>query len=593
MCFSASFTIFVKNLCFMLRIIFSLLVVVGLVSCQANEEMHARLQSLGELVQSHPDSALQLIEQIPARALRTRHLRADHALLYAVALDKNYIDSDNDSLIARVEHYYRRRPATDSVRHLIHYQRGRIHQNGQQYFAAVSEYLAALDHLDTLRSPYRAGLIFSRLGEMYREQYNFENALRYFRRAYSAYERVNSRVALYYTSFDLGNVLRYLHQYIESEHWYVLSLQTAREYNDTYVVSYCLSNLLTLYYETGNRTSFDECYKQLCQIADYRPSVVVKMLLANNALEANNLQQAKAFLADVSLMDYSGNESLFYLMQFKLASAERDYERANYYQYCCINANDSLVRNVYSTSVVTAEKQFYAERSAFAEYRLRMRRVVDVVVALLITTLVAWLIHYYRRRIRRKEQEAFDYMVALLITTLVAWLIHYYRRRIRCKEQETFDYMVAVDQMQQRVLVAEQQEVAYKSMLAERFSGMDALCRAFFERNTPRQQQEQLFREVRNRLRALAEDPKMAAEMDAVINAVHNNLMVRLQEQLPKFSAGDIHFLRLIYAGFSAQVISLVFNDSVQNIYARKYRIKTRILRSDAPDKAEFVDVMS
>lgn len=546
----------------MMRIFLSLCVVVGLVACRVNEEMHARLQSLGELVQSHPDSALQLIEQIPLRELRTRHLRADHALLYAVALDKNYIDSDNDSLIARVEHYYRRRPATDSVRHLIHYHRGRIHQNGQQYFAAVSEYLAALGHLDTLRNPYKAGLIFSRLGEMYREQYNFENALHYFRRAYSAYERVNNRVALYYTSFDLGNILRYLHQYIESEHWYVLSLQIAREYNDTYVVSYCLSNLLTLYYETGNRTSFDECYKQLCQIADYRPSVVVKMLLANNALEANNLQQAKAFLADVSLMDYSGNESLFFLMQFKLASAERDYERANYYQYCCINANDSLVRNVYSTSVLTAEKQFYAERSAFAEYRLRMRRVVDVVVALLITTLVACLIHYYRRRIRRKEQEAFD-------------------------------YMVAVDQMQQRVLVAEQQEVAYKSMLAERFSGMDALCRAFFERNTPRQQQEQLFREVRNRLRALAEDAKTATELDAVINAVHNNLMVRLHEQLPKFSAGDIHFLRLIYAGFSAQVISLVFNDSVQNIYARKYRIKTRILRSDAPDKTEFVDVMS
>ena len=546
----------------MMRIFLSLFVVFGLVACRVNEEMHVRLQHLGELVQSHPDSALQLIEQIPARALRSRHLRADHALLYAVALDKNYIDSDNDSLIARVEHYYRRRSATDSVRHLIHYHRGRIHQNGQQYFAAVSEYLAALARLDTLRNPYQAGLIFSRLGEMYREQYNFENALHYFRRAYSAFERANNRVALYYTSFDLGNVLRYLHQYIESEHWYVLSLQTAREYNDTYVVSYCLSNLLTLYYETGNRTSFDECYKQLCQIADYRPSVVVKMLLANNALEANNLQQAKAFLTEVSLMDYSGNESLFYLMQFKLASAERDYVRANYYQYCCINANDSLVCNVYSTSVVTAEKQFYAERSAFAEYRLRMRRVVDVVVALLITTLVAWLIHYYRRRIRRKEQEAFD-------------------------------YMVAVDQMQQRVLVAEQQEVAYKSMLAERFSGMDALCRAFFERNTPRQQQEQLFREVRNRLRALAEDPKMAAEMDAVINAVHNNLMVRLQEQLPKFSAGDIHFLRLIYAGFSAQVISLVFNDAVQNIYARKYRIKTRILRSDAPDKTEFVDVMS
>lgn len=562
MCFSVSFTIFVQNPCFMMRIFLSLCVVFGLVACRVNEEMYARLQSLGELVQSHPDSALQLIEQIPLRELRSRHLRADHALLYAVALDKNYIDSDNDSLVARAEHYYRRRPATDSVRHLIHYQRGRIHQNGQQYFAAVSEYLAALDHLDTLRSPYRAGLIFSRLGEMYRDQYNFESALGYFYRAHAAYERANDLSAVSYAMASIGDVLSSLHKHDEAESWYNRSLAIDSIRGSVYTATITLSNLLTLYYEKGDFDKFQECSRRLELVDGYEYTAVNHLLLANAAMDKNDLHKAKLHLYTADTMDLSGHEALYYLMQFKLASAERDYERANYYQYCCINANDSLLCNTFSTSVATAEKQFYAERSAFAEYRLRMRRVVDVVVA-------------------------------LLITTLVAWLIHYYRRRIRCKEQETFDYMVAVDQMQQRVLVAEQQEVAYKSMLAERFSGMDALCRAFFERNTPRQQQEQLFREVRNRLRALAEDPKMAAEMDAVINAVHNNLMVRLQEQLPKFSAGDIHFLRLIYAGFSAQVISLVFNDSVQNIYARKYRIKTRILRSDAPDKTEYVDVMS
>ena len=562
MCFSASFTIFVQIPCFMMRIFLSLFVVFGLVACRVNEEMHVRLQSLGELVQSHPDSALQLIEQIPARALRSRHLRADHALLHAVALDKNYIDSDNDSLIARVEHYYRRRPATDSVRHLIHYHRGRIHQNGQHYFAAVSEYLAALDHLDTLRNPYQAGLIFSRLGEMYREQYNFENALHYFRRAYAAYERANRPSAVSYAMASMGRIYRSLHKHQEAETWFMRSLDMDHTNGDYNSACITLSNLLVLYYESSDRQKFRDVYDELKSHEEYYFTAVDYLVVADYYLEGKDLISAKQQLNNAESVGFVGNESLFYLMQFKLASAERDYERANYYQYCCINANDSLVRNVYSTSVLTAEKQFYAERSAFAEYRLRMRRVVDVVVVLLIATLVAWLMYYYRRRIRRKEQEAFD-------------------------------YMVAVDQMQQRVLVAEHQEVAYKSMLAERFSGMDALCRAFFERNTPRQQQEQLFREVRNRLRALAEDAKTATELDAVINAVHNNLMVRLQAQLPNFSDGDIHFLRLIYAGFSPQVISLVFNDAVQNIYARKYRIKTRILRSDAPDKTEFVDVMS
>lgn len=69
--------------------------------------------------------------------------------------------------------------------------------------------------------------------------------------------------------------------------------------------------------------------------------------------------------------------------------------------------------------------------------------------------------------------------------------------------------------------------------------------------------------------------------------------MVRLVEQMQQLSAEDVHFLRLTYAGFSAQVISLVFHDSVQNIYARKYRIKKRILHSSAVDKMDFINALS
>lgn len=160
--------------------------------------------------------------------------------------------------------------------------------------------------------------------------------------------------------------------------------------------------------------------------------------------------------------------------------------------------------------------------------------------------------------------------------------------------------MVAVDQLQeqysrlqQTVVVKEQGVDAYKTILAERFSTLDELCRSFFERDTPHQQQAQLFREVKSRLQALADDPQMAAELDRVINARFENLMVRLVEQMPRLSADDVHFLRLFYAGFSAQVISLVFHDTVQNIYARKYRIKKRIHNSEAPDKIDFIDALS
>ena len=551
-----------------MRIFLSLFVVFGLVACRVNEEMHVRLQSLGELVQSHPDSALQLIEQIPARALRSRHLRADHALLHAVALDKNYIDSDNDSLIARVEHYYRRRPATDSVRHLIHYHRGRIHQNGQHYFAAVSEYLAALDHLDTLRNPYQAGLIFSRLGEMYREQYNFENALGYFRRAHAAYERAKNLSAVSYAMASIGDIFSSLRKHNEAELWYNRSLAIDSIRGSFYTATITLSNLLTLYYENGDFDKFRECSRRLELVDGYKYTAVNHLLLANAAMDKNDLHEAKIHLHAADTMDLSGNEALYYLMQFRFASAERDYEKANYYQYRSINANDSLLRNTYSTSVATAEKQYYAERSAFAEYRLQVRKIVEAVIFVIVILLVLGGVLHFRNRIRRKEQQIYDYMVAV------------------DQMQEQYN------RLQQTVMEKEQGEDTYKSILAERFSMLDNLCRSFFERDTPHQQQAQLFREVKSRLQALADDPRMAADLDRVVNARFKDLMVRLVEQMPQLSAEDVHFLRLIYAGFSAQVISLVFHDTVQNVYARKYRIKKRIQKSSAADKEDFINAL-
>lgn len=553
----------------MLRLLLLLLSLVGLVACRGNQEMHARLESISALMEEHPDSALHLLEELPAHRFRRSRLRADRGLLYTMALDKNYIDSDNDSLIRYTYDYYRRHKATDSVRHLVHYYYGRIRHNDEQYTAAAVEYLEALRLLDTIQSPYRAGLLFSRLGEMYRDQYNFESALGYFYRAHAAYERAKNLSAVSYAMASIGDVLSSLHKPDEAESWYNRSLAIDSIRGSVYTATITLSNLLTLYYEKGDFDKFQECSRRLELVDGYEYTAVNHLLLANAAMDKNDLHKAKLHLYTADTMDLSGHEALYYLMQFKLASAERDYEKANYYQYHCINSNDSLLCNTFSTSVATAEKQFYAERSAFAEYRLRIRKTAETVLAFVIIALVVVGVGYFRRRIRRKEQQIFDYMVAV------------------DQMQEQYN------RLQQTVMKKEQGEDAYKSILAERFSTLDNLCRSFFERETPHQQQAQLFREVKGRLQALAEDPRMAAELDRVINARFEHLMVRLIEQMPQLSADDVHFLRLTYAGFSAQVISLIFHDSVQNIYARKYRIKKRIQHSSAVDKMDFINALS
>ena len=55
-----------------------------------------------------PDSALAIIESIDSTVLRTKGLQAHHALLHAMALDKNYIDVKDDSLALTAVHYYQK-----------------------------------------------------------------------------------------------------------------------------------------------------------------------------------------------------------------------------------------------------------------------------------------------------------------------------------------------------------------------------------------------------------------------------------------------------------------------------------------------------
>ena len=81
-------------------------------------------------------------------------------------------------------------------------------------------------------------------------------------------------------------------------------------------------------------------------------------------------------------------------------------------------------------------------------------------------------------------------------------------------------------------------------------------------------------------------------ELEEIVNTVNDNIIVKLRKQFPKFKPADIDLLCYIYAGFSAQIISVIIGDSVSNIYNRKSRLKARIAASDSAEKDFFIQKM-
>ena len=67
--------------------------------CHRDAAVVTALQDAEQYMQEHPDSSLHILARIDLSMIRREKTRAKYALLYSQALDKNYIDTDSDSLI--------------------------------------------------------------------------------------------------------------------------------------------------------------------------------------------------------------------------------------------------------------------------------------------------------------------------------------------------------------------------------------------------------------------------------------------------------------------------------------------------------------
>ena len=546
-----------------MRFLTTVLLLLLAVSCrQAARDTVARADML---LSDQPDSALALLEGLDFHRLHGRRLRAHYALTHTVALDKNYIDSDNDSLFRYAFDYYSRH-RDDSLRSLAHYYRGRLYQNGTQYRLATESYLTALHHLDTTRSHYRTGLVYSRLGEMYRDQYNFNSALDYFHRALDAYTSARAEVARYMTMGELGYAHYKLNNHHQAEDWYNQALQAATLHNDIGFIPYMYSYLLALQNAKGDYASALKFFDILRSEYPFNLSSYDYLILATTYLGLRDTNAAReAYCKAQNLQSDSDDDVLLNFVGFKLALSEGEIENISANATHYIHSSDSVMRVTLQTTIDAAERQFYAEQNAHNQYRLKVRNYGEVVIILLLLILAGFVFYLYRLQTKRREQKIYNYMAIA--------------------EELKKQY----NDLGRKLQIKEGNEQLYKQALSSHFTLLDDLCLHFFERSTTALQQANIYKEVRTRLNSLANHEEVDEELNAIVNTLHNGVMNRLTEQLPKIKGVDLHFLRLLLAGFSPQVISLILEDSVHNMYARKNRIKMKIVRSDAPDKEEFL----
>ena len=83
-----------------------LFLVICLASCNSHSAHWDTLSQVESYIEEKPDSALVLLEQINTAELSGKEEKAKHALLYSMALDKNFVDKTDFEVLQPAIDYY-------------------------------------------------------------------------------------------------------------------------------------------------------------------------------------------------------------------------------------------------------------------------------------------------------------------------------------------------------------------------------------------------------------------------------------------------------------------------------------------------------
>ena len=180
-----------ENLQAMKRISFIIAtILVCFIGCAPKSVRHT-LSDIETFIQERPDSALSILDTMDRASLTTSRSRAHHALLHAMALDKNFIDVSDDSIAqVAVDYFSKHGPQKYHARSL--YYLGLAYYYQEDYNKAIVEFTKAEEVAEACDSLY-LGMIKGGQAFVYKKTYNPIEEINCLNKAYEIYSSLSSK----------------------------------------------------------------------------------------------------------------------------------------------------------------------------------------------------------------------------------------------------------------------------------------------------------------------------------------------------------------------------------------------------------------
>lgn len=532
-----------------------------LLSCRSYD-VNRTLQDIDSYIMTRPDSALTVLEGMSRDVLRTERHRAHHALLYAMALDKNYIDVSEDSIASVAVNYYSRKGPM-KYRARAYYYLGLAYYYQQDYDRAILEFTKAEKAAEVSDSLY-LGMTKSIQGHSYYETHNLEEVLNCFHKAYDIYSALSEYSKACSVMYKLISTYIAKLEFEKAEEMLLDLLDNNELRGNLRLRTLALYAYLNVAKPDRNPNHSVQLYEQLIN-SNYS--------LSNNDFWAysfalslvGRIAESRDITSELFVSDTS---SAAYYWQYLIAKYDNDYKRALAYLEESNFRDNQVIITALNQSLSLAQRDYYESESELAEYKAKGRTYALVSVVIICLLILALGYFAFCRYIKKQKDEKDRY-------------INYadeVSRQLKALQTDA-DAMPALKRK-------------YVELYKEKFESLRLLCDNYLLYQDRTDAEKKMYNRVVAMINEIRGDKNCIGELESILDKDLDGLMTALRSEI---KAKDVDYSIYAYSiiGFDATTISNLLDLSVNQVYIRKSRIKRQIENSDSENKTRFLEMLS
>ena len=543
----------------MKRLLATSLCLLSLFSCTFRN-VNNTLSDIESYIMERPDSALAMLESIDRGNLGTARIKAHHALLYAMALDKNYIDVTEDSIAKVATDYYRKHGPRSNYARALYYL-GKSYYYNEEYDKAILEYSKAEKVAEGSDSLY-LGMIKVAQSDTYNNTYNSIEELNCCIDGLKIFIDIGAQKYLRSTMYSLGKAYHNCCKYEEAIQIYTSIIEDTLEV-DYYAIQAYLGKAHSMIELTSTN------YETICSLFNKAHVLDATSFTekdywawAYSLYRINKSNEAEEIIQNMTVT----NELTANFWKMRISEYLKDFEACYMYSLYTDKYENNVVENILKESLASYQRDYYQAELESTEYQVKARTrgmIGAIVTAILIIIIICMLINRHFIKQKEENEKLLEYAEEI-------------KRQLNEAEQNDYPTL----------------KRKYLSLYRSRFETIGSLSEQYIQAEGRSDIESLIFKKVVELIKEVKSDSNNRAKFEAMLDEDLDMIMTNLRKEMPKFSETDYSIFSYIVVGFDATTISRLIDMSVNNVYTHKHRIRTRIEKYQPEHASQFLEML-